>query len=373
MALNPERVETFTRRLRREIDEGILPSCSAAIGLDGKVVWAEAFGAATPDSRYPIFSCTKALIAGVMWQLIAEGGVAVEDRVSDHFAEFAGEGKGEITIEQLLTHTGGFPNAPMGPPRWSDRQWRVQRMATWRLNWEPGTRFEYHPTSAHWVLAEIIARVDGRDHRDAVRERILEPLGMQHLRLGVPRSEQGDIEHLEARGEAPDNAEMAALLGVESFDLGEVTPELLLGFDDPDVVEVGVPGGGAVSTASELALLYQAMLHNTASLWDPEVLADGTGRIRCTMPDPMTGVAANRSLGLVIAGDDGKSAFRGMGHNVSPGTFGHNGAGGQIAWADPATGMSFCYLTNGIDRDFIREARRIVGIASRAGLLTAPI
>lgn len=372
MVLNPERVEILSERLRREINEEILPSCSVAAGLDGEIVWAETLGAATPDSRYPIFSCTKALIAAVMWQLIGEGAVAVTDRVSDHFAEFAGEGKGEITIEQLLTHTGGFPRAPMGPPNWSDRQWRIQRMATWRLNWEPGTRFEYHPTSAHWVLAEIITRVDGRDHRDAVRERILDPLGLRRLRLGVPVAEQGDIVHLEARGEAPDPGEIAALLGVESFDLGEVTPELLLAFDHPDVVEVGVPGGGGVATASDLALLYQAMLHNTGDLWDPEVLADGTARIRCTMADPMTGVAANRSLGLVIAGDDGKSAMRWMGHNVSPGAFGHNGAAGQIAWADPATGLSFAYLTNGIDRNFLREAGRIVGIASRAGLLTAP-
>ena len=67
-----------------------------------------------------------------------------------------------------------------------------------------------------------------------------------------------------------------------------------------------------------------------------------------------------------MAGDDGKSAWRGMGYTVSPTTFGHNGAGGQIAWADPATGLSFAYLTNGLDRNVLREARRTSGIASRA-------
>ena len=50
--------------------------------------------------------------------------------------------------------------------------------------------------------------------------------------------------------------------------------------------------------------------------------------------------------------------------------FGHNGAAGQIAWADPETGLSVCYLTNGVDRNFLREARRVSGIASRAALLT---
>jgi CubicO group peptidase (beta-lactamase class C family) len=73
-------------------------------------------------------------------------------------------------------------------------------------------------------------------------------------------------------------------------------------------------------------------------------------------------------LGVVVAGDDGKSNLRGMGHTVSPRAFGHNGAGGQIAWADPDTGVSFCYLTNGLDQHVLREARRTSGIASKAAV-----
>jgi CubicO group peptidase (beta-lactamase class C family) len=57
-----------------------------------------------------------------------------------------------------------------------------------------------------------------------------------------------------------------------------------------------------------------------------------------------------------------------MGHTVSPRAFGHNGAAGQIAWADPSTGVSFCYLTNGHDLNQLREWRRTTAIASRAGV-----
>jgi CubicO group peptidase (beta-lactamase class C family) len=126
-----------------------------------------------------------------------------------------------------------------------------------------------------------------------------------------------------------------------------------------------------VSNAADLALLYQALLHNPGRLWDPAVLEDGRGTVRCRLPDPVTGIPANRTLGLVAAGDDGRAALRGMGHTVSPRAFGHNGAAGQIAWADPDSGLSFVYLTNGIDRHFLREARRTVSIASRAGLVGA--
>jgi len=59
------------------------------------------------------------------------------------------------------------PGAPVSAPLdWDDHPRRYTRFAQWKLNWEPGTRFEYHPTSAHWVLAELIepARAAGLDH-----------------------------------------------------------------------------------------------------------------------------------------------------------------------------------------------------------------
>ena len=150
--------------------------------------------------------------------------------------------------------------------------------------------------------------------------------------------------------------------------LDAVSPAALLEFNRPDVRAVGVPGGGGIGTAADLALYYQALLHNPDGMWDPEVLADGTGRIRCTLPDVMKGVASNRSLGLIIAGDDGMGAMRGMGPAVSPRTFGHNGAAGQIVWADPDTGVSFALTTSGIDPHYLREGRRIASLGAKAGV-----
>ncbi len=79
----------------------------------------------------------------------------------------------------------------------------------------------------------------------------------------------------------------------------------------------------------------------------------------------MFGKRANRGLGLMIAGDADRT-YRGFGHTNSDFAFGHGGAGGQIGWADPATGISLGYCTNGFDRDAIRQARRGIGISSRA-------
>ena len=57
--------------------------------------------------------------------------------------------------------------------------------------------------------------------------------------------------------------------------------------------------------------------------------------------------------------------LRGFGAGCSPRTFGHNGAGGQISWADPDTGLSMGFVTSGIDANFLREARRTISIASK--------
>ena len=250
--------------------------------------------------------------------------------VVTYFPEFGANDKGTITVEQVMTHTSGFPRAPLPPAIWADHDARVARMAAWRLNWEPGTRFEYHPTPER----------------------------------------QHDVARLQLTGEEPSPDELERVFGVRTYDRGEVTNEALMLLDQPDDMAAGLPGGGGVSDAADIVRYYQALLHNPGELWDPASLVDVTRRIRCTLPDPLLGHPSNRSLGLIVAGDDGRSNLRGMGHNVSAQTFGHNGAAGQIAWADPASGLSFCYLTNGIDQNFLRDHRRTSGIASRAGLLT---
>ena len=119
--------------------------------------------------------------------------------------------------------------------------------------------------------------------------------------------------------------------------------------------------------AADLALYYQAVLHNPGGMWDAEVLNDAKTNVRNHFPDLMTGVPANRTLGLVQAGGDGKSNFRGMDRTVSALAVGHNGAKGQIAWGDPASGLSLGFCTNGLDENILRESRRTTAIASIAG------
>ncbi|MCU1468009.1 MAG: penicillin-binding protein beta-lactamase class [Actinomycetia bacterium] len=365
LGIDPSALEALFGRVQQDVDAGRLPSCQLALARDGQVAVWRAFGNGPVESRYVIFSATKAVVAGAVWVLIGEGSLDVSRTVASLIPEFAANDKDAITVEQVMLHTSGFPRAPFGALDWDDRERRLARFSKWRCNWEPGTRYEYHPTSAHWVLAEIIERLTGGDFRAFIRERILDPLGLAGLQVGVPIAEQGDINDLVLTGEATPPDVLEAAIGIREVPLTDVTPDALMSFNQPEVRAVGVPGGGGVSTAVDLALYYQALLADPIGIWKPEVLADATANVRNHLPDWM-GTPANRSLGLIIAGDDGKAGARGMGHTVSARAFGHNGAGGQIAWADPATGLSFCYLTNGLDQDELRQWRRTTGIGSRA-------
>ncbi|HEY8546713.1 MAG TPA: serine hydrolase domain-containing protein [Acidimicrobiales bacterium] len=369
LGIDPAKLDELRARVRREVDEGLLPACQWALARHGKLAAFEAVGDATLDTRFLIFSATKAFVAAAVWQLIAEGSIEVERPVVDYIPEFGTNGKDAITVEQVMLHTAGFPYAPMGPQSWGTSEGRRATFARWRLDWEPGTAFEYHATSAHWVLAELITTVTGADHRDEVHRRVTGALGLPRI-LGLPRDQQDGIADLVTVGEPAPREELAAL-GLPTPDEqpeGAVTDQLLLSLNLPEAREAGIPGGGGVTTAAVVALFYQALLHNPGELWDPEVLADATSRVRNTLPDRLTGVPANRALGVVVAGDDGRANLRGFGHTQSPRTFGHNGAGGQLAWADPETGLSFCYLTNGYDLHELRQPRRGIGITSRAAV-----
>jgi CubicO group peptidase (beta-lactamase class C family) len=353
--LVPERVAALDTRVQREIDEGLLPSCQYAIAKDGEVIVQRTYGDATDDTRYCIFSSTKAFAVSAFWILL-------------------GEGKVSVTVEHVLLHTAGFPYAPLGPPEWSTHEGRMSVYPRWRLDWEPGTKFMYHATSAHWVLMDILTKITGEDHRDFIKKRVLEPIGLESFALGLKPDEQTNLAEIVYVGEEMTPDELEAALGIRELPAPsgslESMGEFALIMNDAENREVGLPGGGGFSTASDVALFYQELLHNSKGIWDDEVLLDGKARVFNNLPDPMFGTKANRARGLVIAGDDGQANLRGFGKTFSPRTFGHGGAGGQIALADPETGISFSYLTNGHDRHMVRQARRGVAIPSHAGMVT---
>ena len=369
-------LEALFARAERDVKEGILPSAQVAVAREGKVAAIRTFGSAvqggaerpaTDRMLYCIYSSTKGIVSVAAWLLMEEDLLRLDEKVADIIPEFGTNGKEAITVEQLVTHTSGFPFAPLGPDHWNERAGRLDAFSRWRLNWEPGSRFEYHATSVHWVVAEIIERRTGIGYRDFIRRRLTGPMQLDELFVGLPP--EFDDRVAEVRQMVPPVEPPGGW--------GEVTPEALLAFNQPEYRRVGVPGGGGITSAAELALFYQPLVNGGETANGKRILKEETIR-RATKvltaarhTDPILKMPVNRAVGVVVAGDDGQSHLRGFGRTTSPVAFGHGGAGGQVAWGDPKTGISVGYCTNGF-ADWLVAGRRVTAISSLAAKCTIP-
>ena len=367
--VNEEALEELFAYVEDLVAGDQLQAAQVAVGARGALAGARSFGVAHQgDSVQPagdgtvfcMYSATKAVVGAGVWRLLDEGGLSLDERVVDIIPGWCSEGGGEdyyadVTVRQVMLHTGGFPLAPMHPRLWEDREARLSRMMGWRLNWEPDSKWEYHATSAHWVLSEIITRKTGEDFRDWLRADLLDPLGLDDLYVGLP-----DDQHARA-------ASVVYMEEPVPVDGGEVFPQTMLHFNLPSQRRAGCPGGGAFSTAANLAMFYQALIAPPdGSPLSASAIELGTavGTDPERHLDPLKGIHVNRGLTVVVAGD--QPAERGFGDGASPRAFGHAGAGGQVAWGDPETGISVAFLTNSFQQDEKIQAR-----SRRIGTLAA--
>jgi len=378
LGIDAEKLEMVFARAKRDVDDGTLPSAQVAVARHGKLAGMRTYGAAvqggveqpaTDATLYHFFSSTKAIVAAGVWLLFEEDLLRLDEKVADIIPEFGTNGKDVIDVETMMLHAGGFPYAPFKPEHWGNREALLEAMARWRLNWPVDSRYEYHPTSMHWVLSEIIHRRTGVEFRAFIRERLLAPMGLDELFVGCPSEQQHRIADVVYTHDpvAPPGG------------WGEVTPEFILRFNRPHHRQAGAPGAGAIASAASMALFYQPLVNGgeTADgkrVMKRETIEFGTKvrsrphHIDLTLKafDPSLNVNTNRALAVSVAGDDGYAFMRGFGRTCSPRAFGHGGAGGQIAWGDPRTGISVGYATNGFAAP-IAMGRRITAIGSLAG------
>ncbi len=375
IGIDQGKLEELFDFVEAQVSSGQLQAAQIAIGAQGRLAGFRSYGAAQQgaalepardDTLFCMFSSTKAIVGVGVWCLIDDGLLSLDERVVDIIPGWCAEGGSAgyetITVQQVMLHTGGFPYAPMNPRLWEDREARLRRMMGWRLNWQPDSQWEYHATSAHWVLAEIINQRTGRDFREWLRERLLDRLELDNLYVGLP-----DGEHQRA----------ASIIYTEEPlppDGGEVFPQTILHFNLASQRRAGCPGGGAFANAADVAMFYQALVSPAGGDDDrpaapirPQTLELAT--TVATDPerhtDPLSGIAVNRGLTVVLAGGDGHAVERGFGRGSSPRAFGHGGAGGQISWGDPETGLSVAFLTNSFQQDE-RIRARTAEIGTRA-------
>jgi CubicO group peptidase (beta-lactamase class C family) len=353
---DPRRIDLVLERVRLEVDNGVLPSAQVALSVDGNRYAFESFGAASSTTRYVLQSAGRPVVAGVLWKLISDGLLDITRTVASYIPEFATNGKDSVTVEQVVTHVGGFPLAPLAYPQMLDRDERLAAFGKWRLTSPPGEQLQFHLTSAAWIIGELCERLTGKPIDRFLSEDLAGPLGLDSIEIGPSVQHQGNV---------------APFVRTDGTDDAEVNPWGPWYLSRPEILAAGEPSHSLVATAADLADWYQALM--TSPLWRRDVVEDAL-RVRVTLP--VTGerggtrsVPGNVALFVLVAGDDGLSrAF--LPTACSPATFGHGGAPCQIGFADPETGLSFAFLTNGYPACGYEQSRvglnRIINIANLA-------
>ena len=356
-------------RIQQEIDTERSLAAQYAIAVDGEVVTGATFGAATPDHRFVIFSATKTIVAMAVLPHLADGSLELTAPVARYLPEFGTNGKDQVSVLQLLTMQGGFPQAPMGPRSWGTSAGRRAQFAEWTLDWQPGTQTEYHPISAHWVIAELVETLSGRSYVDVVHERVTAPAGVTPI---LAAEIDGPVVPIRSHGEHPGTSDAAMAELAQVFGRRDLVPaisigaEALLSMNDQRAQAACIPGGGGRARAADVALTYQSFLSDE-SPWRRDAIATiRNGSINVGDQTP-----ANRTVAGVVAGHDGYADLRWFPAHA-PRAFGHHGAGGQLCWLDPDTGMSFCFLHDTLEQHPGVELTRIRALNELAHACVRP-
>ena len=138
-----------------------------------------------PDVRFRLASITKQFTSMVVMQLVAEGKLKLDGKLTDYLPDYRKDTGDRITIAQLLNHTSGIPSYTSQPTFFAESSRDpytpvefVKKFASGDLEFEPGSKFTYN-NSAYFLLGVIIEKVTGKPYADAVQERIFTPLGMK--------------------------------------------------------------------------------------------------------------------------------------------------------------------------------------------------
>jgi CubicO group peptidase (beta-lactamase class C family) len=343
-------------RIEADLHDGHLSAAQVAIAHQGRIVHRAAFGAADDDSRFVIFSATKTIVAMALLPHLADGSLELTAPVARYIPEWGTHGKHETTVLQLLTMQGGFPYALMHPKKWGSSASRREAFAEWTLDYAPGTRTEYHPISAHWVIAELLEALTGRPYVEVVHERVVAPAGVGPI-LGPDAIAEREPMLIRAVGTYPTDRQRL----VDTYGRDDLIPqpsytyETMLSMNDRRTWMAAIPGGGAIASASTMALVYQTFLHNPGGQ-PADWLADAIGTVRNGSITVSDGVPANRTVAGYVSGHDGYHDHRWM--PPTPRAFGHPGAGGQLHWVDPDTGISISFLHDTLNNDPTVEFRR---------------
>jgi CubicO group peptidase (beta-lactamase class C family) len=300
----------------------------------------------TADTPAIVFSCTKGILAICAYLLVQRGELDLDAPVAKYWPEFAGHGKAEIPVRWVMNHRAGLPALDPDFTLAEVLAWQpvISAIEAQRPLWEPGTAYCYHGMTYGWLVGEIIHQITGKMPGVFLTDELAAPLGLRTW-IGLPAGERESVAWLlPPRGEQPEETvhpvvertfTMSGAFGFPVAD-GEVT------YNDPAIQSAGLPGAGGISTAGGLARLYAGCVSAIAG---PPLLT------KASIDDAV--IVQSHGQELFDRIDEGYRWGTGFMLDsppvrpmLSPRSFGHDGAGGQLGFADDTFEVGFAYVNN---------------------------
>ncbi|MDU3749843.1 MAG: serine hydrolase [Cutibacterium avidum] len=292
----------------------------------------------TDRSVTGVYSVSKGIAGLVIGHLYQEGMFSFDDTVCTYWPEFAAKGKEQITLRQLFTHQAGIVGVepPFSVDECADTRKAAQRLAETTPSWVPGTAFGYHQRTVGIALEELVRRWTGQELREVYDSVLREPYGIDFF-FGLPASQEARYVPLQPTpNPAPSEpCHRASWRGIASNVGGE---SLAFPTNVEKIRATGICSSGGVGSASGLARAYASAMDGVDG--KPALLSAETittmSRQQVWGIDRVLDIISG--FGIIFQKPANWLPFGGQW------AFGHDGAGGALAFADPATGLTFGYI-----------------------------
>ncbi|MCZ6767939.1 MAG: serine hydrolase [Acidobacteria bacterium] len=359
VGMSSERLARLDEVVQEAITQGETPGAVVLVARKGKIVYRNALGyrslvpaqePMTVDTIFDIASLTKVIAtAPSILILVEEGKVSLTDQVSTYLPGFAANGKGSITLLQLLTHYSGLrPDLDLDEP-WEGYETAIEKAFQEQLILPPGEEFVYSDIN-YIVLAELVRQVSGKPLHEFSWERIFSPLGMIKTRFLPP-------------------PEFRNLIAPTDFRDGQMLRGVV---HDPTTARMGGSTGhaGLFSTVDETAIYAQMILNQ--GLYNGVRILSPLSIIKMTTPQSPIGATNWRGIGFDI-----RTPFSGpRGDLFSVGSFGHTGFTGTSLWIDPSHQVFVILFTNRVHPDgmgSVISLRKKVASVVAASIMDVPL
>ncbi|ASO21174.1 CubicO group peptidase (beta-lactamase class C family) [Actinoalloteichus hoggarensis] len=301
-----------------------------------------------PGAIEVVFSAAKGATAACANLLVQRGLLDLDARVADYWPAYGVRGKESTLVRWVLSHQAGVlaPRERLTMDDLADWDRVAAALAAQTPAWEPGTAYGYHAQSFGWLVGELVRRVDGRSLGAFFQEELARPAGADFW-IGLPEAQEARVVEVVAEepplppGTDPASVDLSSFFGphhLDAFTLGGAVPEdAVTAAADRRYRAAELGASGGVTDGRGLSRLYRLLLDVFTPATVEDILRPETDGADLVLSSPAMTVEQVFGRGFEVSPPTGAPA--------GVRAFGHSGAGGTVAFADPDRRVAFGYAT----------------------------